>query len=162
MKPPQNRLQTLISYLGLWGRVGMPFWFFKTHIRFVGLRAILYSALISPSTSQAVDEIFELVKTSPVVITPEWVCCLHKKMMASSRVNVLDVNGNRKLNHITIGATRQLSCVNVAIQTSFQGRPLRVQFCPYDSVDAELATFCKQCTVILSCELLGPDTDLSV
>ncbi|KAH7879591.1 fido domain-containing protein [Lentinula edodes] len=105
--------------------------------------------LILQDTHKAVDEIFELVKTRPVVITPEWVCCLHKKMMASSRVNVLDMNGNRKFNHITIGATRQLSCVNVAIQTSFQGRPLKVQFCPYDSVDAELATFCKQCTVLL-------------
>ncbi|KAJ3849712.1 fido domain-containing protein, partial [Lentinula lateritia] len=105
--------------------------------------------LILQDTHKAVDEVFHLVKTSPVVITPEWVCCLHKKMMASSRVNVLNMNGNRKFNHITIGATRQLSCVNVAIQTSFQGRPLRVQFCPYDSVDAELATFCKQCTVLL-------------
>jgi hypothetical protein len=101
-------------------------------------------------TPQAVDEIFELVKTSPVVISPEWVNRLHKKMMASSRVSVLDMNGNRRINHITIGATRQLSCVNVTIQSSAQGRLLKIQFCPYDSVDTELATFCRKCTVTSS------------
>lgn len=93
------------------------------------------------------NEIFEFVKTKPVVITPDWVCRLHKELMSSSRINVLDMNGNRKLNHIVIGATRQSSCVNVGIQTSLQGRPLRIQFCPYDSVDGELDTFCMRFTV---------------
>ncbi|KAF9065045.1 fido domain-containing protein [Rhodocollybia butyracea] len=105
--------------------------------------------LILQDTRNAIDEIFELVKTKPVIITPEWVCRLHKTMMASSHVSVLDVNGDGRFHHVTIGATRQLSGVNVAVQGSFQGRPFKVQFCPCDSVDTELATFCKQCTVLL-------------
>ncbi|EED78680.1 predicted protein [Postia placenta Mad-698-R] len=56
-----------------------------------------------------------------------------------------------QLSYVTIGATRQRSCVNVMVQSA----SVKVQFCPFDQVEAELEAFCEKFN--FSSDLIGRD-----
>ncbi|KAF9803590.1 hypothetical protein IEO21_09633 [Rhodonia placenta] len=64
-------------------------------------------------------------------------------LMQTSRVLYVKTLHGSQLSYVTIGATRQRSCVNVMVQSA----SVKVQFCPFDQVEAELGAFCEKFNV---------------
>jgi len=56
--------------------------------------------------------------------------------------------------YLNIGVTRQTSCANVTATLPEQG--VKIQFCPYDEVDAELNTFCERFNALLQIVVMDP------
>ncbi|KIM41943.1 hypothetical protein M413DRAFT_141242 [Hebeloma cylindrosporum] len=108
---------------------------------------------ILQDTHKALNDIFTfLVPGVPMNLTVETVCHLHAKLMQTSRVLYSEVPWPR-LTYLNIGVTRQTSRVNVTATLQQQG--VKIQFCPFDQVDVELATFCRRFNELLQ----QPDTD---
>ncbi|KAF5370468.1 hypothetical protein D9615_009755 [Tricholomella constricta] len=104
--------------------------------------------MILQDTHQALDDIFQLAQSEPVVLTPAVLCRLHKILMRNSRISYTKAShGRNKLTYLNIGMTRQASSVNVTVTQHAQN--LKVQFCPYDEVDQELEMFCKRFNELL-------------
>lgn len=93
---------------------------------------------------QAANEVFSLLGPSPVHLTTELVCKIHKVLMQTSQVLCLQTRGGRRLAHLNVGVTRQSSCSNV---TASMRNGKKIQFCPYDEVDEELSAFCERFNV---------------
>ena len=93
---------------------------------------------------QALREIFHLLEADPLIITVEVICRLHRILMSTSRVLHIQTPHGR-LSYLNIGVTRQISCINVTASSREQN--LKIQFCPYDEVDAELRMFCERFNV---------------
>lgn len=101
-------------------------------------RAVALSIL--RDTRQALDATHSLVKADTVTLTVKAICDLHKTLMQTSRVLYVKTLHGSQLSYVTIGATRQRSCVNVMVQSA----SVKVQFCPFDQVEAELGAFCEK------------------
>ncbi|OSX63197.1 hypothetical protein POSPLADRAFT_1140398, partial [Postia placenta MAD-698-R-SB12] len=91
-------------------------------------------------TRQACDAVHGLVKADTVTLTVKAICDLHKTLMQTSQVLYVKTLHGSQLSYVTIGATRQRSCVNVMVQSA----SVKVQFCPFDQVEAELEAFCEK------------------
>ncbi|EED85828.1 predicted protein [Postia placenta Mad-698-R] len=91
-------------------------------------------------TRQVLDAVHTLVKADTVMLTAKAICDLHKTLMQTSRVLYVKTLHGSQLSYVTIGATRQRSCVNVMVQSA----SVKVQFCPFDQVEAELEAFCEK------------------
>ena len=63
--------------------------------------------------------------------------------MSTSRVLFIQTPQGRRFSYLNIGMTRQTSCVNVTVAS----QELKIQFCPWDQVDAELKVFCERFNV---------------
>lgn len=90
-------------------------------------------------------EAFELFKSSSINLTLETVCKLHKTMMRRSRVLCANKGYARRLEYVNIGVTRQVTASNVTVTVRATG--MKVQFCPWDEINAELAVFCDRFNV---------------
>ncbi|KAF8727159.1 hypothetical protein AX14_007557 [Amanita brunnescens Koide BX004] len=93
-------------------------------------------------THNALREIFNLLKADPLILTVEVICRLHRMLMSTSRVLYIQTPHGRRLSYLNIGVTRQFSRINVTALSRDQN--LKIQFCPYDEVDAELSVFCER------------------
>ncbi|KIM37854.1 hypothetical protein M413DRAFT_76580, partial [Hebeloma cylindrosporum] len=97
---------------------------------------------VDPIGGAALNEIFTFLKSDPPNLTVEAVCRLHATLMQTSRILYTDMGSGRRLSYVNVGITRQVSCVNVTATLREYG--MKIQFCPSDEVEAELATFCKR------------------
>lgn len=82
----------------------------------------------------------------PINLTIDFICSLHATLMSSSRV-LCNYQQSDKLKFTNIGQTRQQTCINVSATTHVADHIIKVQFCPYDSVNAELDLFCTHFNV---------------
>ncbi|KAI0820457.1 fido domain-containing protein [Trametes gibbosa] len=105
---------------------------------------------ILQDTRKAMDEIYKLVEDSAFELTSETVCRLHKTLLRTNHILAIRQHGNSQLAHTHIGITRQHCAINVSVA----GKDVKVQFCPFDSVDAELTAFCTRFN-----ELMRQDVD---
>ncbi|KAF8153961.1 fido domain-containing protein [Crassisporium funariophilum] len=108
---------------------------------------------ILQDTHKALKEIYTFLDSDPMTLTVEIVCRLHAKLMQTSQVLFSDTGSGFRLSYLNIGRTRQTSRVNVTAGIREQG--LKIQFCPYDEVEAELTSFCKRFNELIQ----QPDMD---
>lgn len=97
---------------------------------------------ILQDTHEALSEIFTSLESDPLNLTVETICRLHAEFMQTSRVLYIDTVSGSRLSYLNIGITRQVSRCNVTATSREQG--VKIQFCPYDEVEADLITFCKR------------------
>ncbi|RDB22873.1 hypothetical protein Hypma_010278, partial [Hypsizygus marmoreus] len=109
------------------------------------VRNCAHALSILRDTHEALNEMLTLVQWNDLDLTVETICRLHKTLMRTSRVLSIDAAHGHRLQHLNIGVTRQVSQVNVTATS--QDQSIKIQFCPYDKVDAELATFCERFNV---------------
>ncbi|EED85880.1 predicted protein [Postia placenta Mad-698-R] len=103
-------------------------------------------------TRQACDAVHSLVKADTVTLTVKAICDLHKTLMQTSQVLYVKTLHGSQLSYVTIGATRQRSCVNVMVQSA----SVKVQFCPFDQVEAELEAFCEKFNDLIGRDDMDP------
>ncbi|EDR13975.1 uncharacterized protein LACBIDRAFT_321696 [Laccaria bicolor S238N-H82] len=96
----------------------------------------------NPIGGAALSEIFTSLESDPLNLTVETICRLHAEFMQTSRVLYIDTVSGSRLSYLNIGITRQVSRCNVTATSREQG--VKIQFCPYDEVEADLITFCKR------------------
>ena len=89
------------------------------------------------------DEIYKLLEDPAFELTMETVCHLHKILMRTNHILAIRQHGNSKLALTHVGVTRQHCAINVSVA----GKDVKVQFCPFDSVDVELTAFCSRFNV---------------
>jgi hypothetical protein len=94
---------------------------------------------------QAMLDALDLLKRNPLNLTIEMICALHKTMMRRSRVLFANVGYDKRLEYVNIGVTRQVTASNVTVTVRATG--MKVQFCPWDEIGAELAVFCERFNV---------------
>ena len=101
----------------------------------------------------ALGGIFKPLSTNSTLLTVEKICRLHRMLMSTCRVLNINTPYGPRLSYTNIGVTqaRQTSRVNVIISS---GQNLKIQFCPYDQVDAELTIFCDRFNVNQSITIL--------
>lgn len=91
--------------------------------------------------------VLELLKAETIQLAVADICRLHRTLMESTQV----LDSNRRHDHeiiyTSIGVTRSICRSNVSAQANFGGTSVKVQFCPYDEVDAQLAIFCQRFNV---------------
>ncbi|KAI0632524.1 fido domain-containing protein [Trametes polyzona] len=105
---------------------------------------------ILQDTRKTMDEIYKLLEDPSFELTIETVCHLHKTLMRTNHIIAIRQHGNSHVSHTHIGITRQHCAINVSVA----GKDVKVQFCPFDSVDAELTAFCTRFN-----ELMRQDVD---
>ncbi|KAI0324422.1 hypothetical protein GY45DRAFT_1288937 [Cubamyces sp. BRFM 1775] len=105
---------------------------------------------ILQDTRKAMDEIYKLLEDPAFELTMETVCHLHKILMRTNHILAIRQHGNSKLALTHVGVTRQHCAINVSVA----GKDVKVQFCPFDSVDVELTAFCSRFN-----ELMRQDVD---
>ena len=88
---------------------------------------------------------FALLKSGPPYVTIDTLCKLHKTMMRRSRVLYVNKGYEKRLAYVNIGVTRQVTASNVSVTVRATG--MKVQFCPWDEVTAELTVFCDRMNV---------------
>jgi hypothetical protein len=71
--------------------------------------------------------------------------------MQTSRVLYSNTDSGSRFSYLNIGITRQISRVNVTATLHEHG--MKIQFCPFDEVEAELTTFCKRFNVSMEVAL---------
>lgn len=119
------------------GASRMHYPYFETHIRSVTRYELCWESF--QFHFQTLSDIFEIVKAPQINITVGLINQLHHSLMRSSRILF-----SGRLNYIGVGVTRQTTQTNVVIGTP-SGQ--KVQCCPFDSVDSELAIFCVRYNV---------------
>ncbi|KAI0669138.1 fido domain-containing protein [Trametes maxima] len=95
---------------------------------------------ILQDTRKAMDEIYKLADDPMFELSIETVCRLHKVLMRTNHILAVRQHGNSHIAHTHVGVTREHCAINVSVA----GKDVKVQFCPFDSVDAELAAFCTR------------------
>lgn len=66
-------------------------------------------------------------------------------LMQTSRMLYVNKPYGFQLAYLNIGVTRQVSRVSVTAASADSN--VKIQFCPHDEIDAELATFCPRFNV---------------
>ncbi|EED78681.1 predicted protein [Postia placenta Mad-698-R] len=102
--------------------------------------SLKYTDIVGGAVSGDVEA---LAKADTVTLTVKTICDLHKILMQSSRILYVKTPHGFQLSYTTIGETRQHSSVNVMVQNPF----MKIQFCPFDQVEAELGAFCERFNV---------------
>ncbi|KAL7280232.1 hypothetical protein PYCCODRAFT_1382451 [Trametes coccinea BRFM310] len=105
---------------------------------------------ILQDTRKAMDEIYKLLEDPAFELTIETVCRLHKILMRTNHILAVRIRANSMLALTHVGVTRQHCAINVSVAA----KDVKVQFCPFDSVDAELTLFCSRFN-----ELMRQDVD---
>lgn len=103
-------------------------------------------------TRQVSGDVEALAKADTVTLTVKTICDLHKILMQSSRILYVKTPHGFQLSYTTIGETRQHSSVNVMVQNPF----MKIQFCPFDQVEAELGAFCERFNHLLGRDDVDP------
>ncbi|KAI0366666.1 Fic-domain-containing protein [Pilatotrama ljubarskyi] len=136
-----------LSQDGFSGQVDIP----DRHLTSGGIvRDVGQAVGILQDTRKAMDEIYKLLEDPAFELTIETVCHLHKILMRTNHILAIRQHGNAQLAHTHVGLTRQHCAINVSVA----GKDVKVQFCPFDSVDAELTAFCARFN-----ELMRQDVD---
>ncbi|KAI0357344.1 hypothetical protein OH77DRAFT_1502944 [Trametes cingulata] len=132
---------------GFAGQVDIP----DRHLTAGGIvRDVGQAVGVLQDTRKAMDEIYKLLEDPAFELTIETVCHLHKILMRTNHILAVRQHGNAHLSHTHVGLTRQHCAINVSVA----GKDVKVQFCPFDSVDAELTAFCTRFN-----ELMRQDVD---
>lgn len=96
---------------------------------------------------KALDAALALFVSDAATLDAATVCRLHRLLMRHSRVVQMATGHGEFINYTNIGQTRQTTRTNVAATLRIQH--VKVQFCPYDEVDAELDVFCDRYNALL-------------
>ncbi|KAI0771112.1 fido domain-containing protein [Trametes elegans] len=107
---------------------------------------------ILQDTRKAMDEINKLFEDPSFELTLETVCHLHKTLMRTNHILAVRQHGTGDLAHTHVGVTRQHCAINVSVAA----KDVKVQFCPFDSVDAELTAFCSRFNELLRQQEVDP------
>ncbi|KAL0581543.1 hypothetical protein V5O48_000472 [Marasmius crinis-equi] len=111
---------------------------------------------ILKDTRQALDVVFQLLRRNTVQgkisLNVSTILELHRLMMASSRLLRASKRGEQRISYTNIGMTRQTTETNVTVATG----PVKVQFCPFDSVDEELGRFCGKFNELVNAADMDP------
>ncbi|KJA16061.1 hypothetical protein HYPSUDRAFT_193694 [Hypholoma sublateritium FD-334 SS-4] len=99
---------------------------------------------ILQDTHKAMSDAFNSLQFGPTNLTVGKICRLHATLMRTSRVLYCNTPAGYQLCYTNAGITRQISQVNVTAASTIRGELVRVQFCPWDKVDAELRIFCTR------------------
>ncbi|KAF9554068.1 hypothetical protein CPC08DRAFT_821931 [Agrocybe pediades] len=109
-------------------------------------------------TEKALKEIYTFLDPdNPRELTVPLICSIHATLMKTSRVLYDESNyADKRLRYTNIGVTRQTSRVDVTVETIRDDKAVRLQFCPWDEVDAELTRFCKRFNEIIRHPSMDP------
>ncbi|KAF8194657.1 fido domain-containing protein [Pholiota molesta] len=91
-------------------------------------------------THEALDLIFAFLRPNPPYLSIEVICDIHATLMKTCQVLPRQTSMGLGFSHTNTGITRQTSRVNVTVVQA----NMKIQFCPYDEVNAELTAFCER------------------
>ncbi|KAH8103947.1 fido domain-containing protein [Cristinia sonorae] len=112
-------------------------------------------------TYRALGEVEDFARVNPrKMLTPDVICGFHRTLMKTSQVLYVfsEPDAAYKHSYTNIGVTRSTSRVNV----SAGGEGSRIQFCPYNEVDAELLVFCQRFNDLMERVSLSEESELRV
>ncbi|PPQ86123.1 hypothetical protein CVT25_002758 [Psilocybe cyanescens] len=120
------------------------------------VRSLQDALSILQDTHRALTHIYIFREPEPPALDVQMLCQLHAELMKTSRVLYDETHQKGRLSYTNIGITRQTSRVNVTASSMFRGEIVRVQFCPFDEVEAELDLFCRRFNEIIRDDDMDP------